>query len=86
MEYSESRATVTDSLVVRELNGSAPGFPSAPVIENLGVTPDIELNYMTRENLMTRGRPFVTEFTNILVNEIRRAGGTPPTHPETEGN
>lgn len=76
--YSEGVTTNTNSLVIRQLTASAPGLPSAPVIENLGVTPDIQLDYMTRENLINRGRPFVTGFTNIIVNEIRRAGGLPP--------
>ena len=71
--YSEASATNTNSLVVRRQNVSVPGFPSKPYIENLGVVPDIELDFMTRENLMTGGGPFVAEFTKIINAEIGKA-------------
>jgi hypothetical protein len=45
-------------------------LPTAPYIENIGVRPDIELDYMTRENLMNRGTPFVNAFTRILLDQI----------------
>jgi hypothetical protein len=48
-------------------------LPSAPYIENLGVEPDIALDYMTRENLILRGKPFVDRFTEIMLSEIAKA-------------
>ena len=40
----------------------------APVyIENIGVRPDIVVDYMTRSNLMTGGAPFVQAFTDAAV-------------------
>ena len=71
--YSESFTTVTNSLVIRNQLISAPGLPTRPYIENIGVLPDIELDFMTRENLMTRGGPFVEEVTRIILSEIQKA-------------
>ncbi len=70
--FSQSQSSVTGTLVTRRLNGQAPGLPAAPYIENLGVTPDVELEYMTRENLLNNGQSYVEAFTRILVGEIRR--------------
>jgi len=61
------------SLVIRNQLISAPGLPTRPYIENIGVLPDIELDFMTRENLMTRGGPFVEEVTRIILSEIQKA-------------
>lgn len=69
-QLSESSSSVTVSLVVRRQLVSAPNLPVAPLIENIGVVPDIELDYMTRENLNTRGKAFVDAFTKIIVAEI----------------
>jgi hypothetical protein len=42
-------------------------------VENIGVRPDIEYDWMTRENLMSRGRPFVEAFTRAMTEHIRKA-------------
>jgi hypothetical protein len=70
--YMEASATNTNSLVVRKRDVVSPDMPTAPYIENIGVIPDIELDYMTRENLMTRGGPFVEAFTRIISEEITK--------------
>jgi C-terminal processing protease CtpA/Prc len=69
--YSESSTTNTNTLVVRLEPIYTPDLPAAPYVENIGARPDVRLEFMTRENLMTRGRPFVEGFTRILVNHIR---------------
>jgi hypothetical protein len=46
---------------------STPEFPPSPYIENIGVRPDIVVDYMTRSNLMTGGAPFVQAFTDAAV-------------------
>ena len=71
--YSEASATNTNSLVVRRLPVSVPGMPVRPYIESLGVVPDVQIDAMTRENLMNRYRPFVDAFTQAMLNEISRA-------------
>jgi C-terminal processing protease CtpA/Prc len=69
--YSESIAGNTNSLVTRIAPIITSDLPAAPYVENIGVRPDIELDYMTRDNLMNRGRPFVEGFTRIIVDHIR---------------
>lgn len=70
--FSESFTTNTGSIVVRKQPVTAPGYPQSSYIENLGVHPDVPLTYMTRDNLMQRGRPFVEEFSRILAEQVRR--------------
>jgi hypothetical protein len=71
--YSENSVSNTDTLVVRQEPVSIPGYPVTRYIENVGAHADIPLDYMTREDLLTRGRPFVDGFTRILVEEIRKS-------------
>ncbi|MFN7934014.1 MAG: S41 family peptidase [Bryobacteraceae bacterium] len=71
--YSEGLASNTRALVVRKKVSSTPGLPASPYIENIGVEPDIPLDFMTRENLMQRGKPFVDKFTQIILAEIAKA-------------
>ena len=65
--YTESICRITVSLMNRGRLIQTPEYPTAPYIENLGVRPDIVLDYMTRENLMTAGAPFVQAFTQALL-------------------
>ena len=71
--YSESSAGVTESLMVRNHTVVTPDLPPAPYVESIGVRPDIQLDYMTRDNLMGSGRPFVDRFTAILVDQIQQS-------------
>jgi len=45
-------------------------YPAAPLVENIGVRPDIALDYMTRDNLLNHGATFVSQFTSILLDQI----------------
>lgn len=65
--YTESICRITVSLMNRGRLIQTPEYPTAPYIENIGVRPDIVLDYMTRENLMTAGAPFVQAFTQALL-------------------
>ena len=64
---------MTFTLTVRNMAAQAPGLPAAPYIETIGVIPDINLDPMTRENLMNGYRPFVAGFTQILIDRVRQA-------------
>jgi len=66
--YTESFFRITVSLMNRASVIQTPDFPPAPYIENIGVRPDIVVDYMTRGNLMTNGAPFVQAFTTAIVN------------------
>jgi hypothetical protein len=71
--FSETNTRVTASMMVRDVEREALGFPRSPFIENVGVRPDIELNYMTVENVLNAGRPYSAAFSRILAEEIRSA-------------
>jgi hypothetical protein len=66
--YTESIARVTASLIHRGRLITTSEYPPAPYIENIGVRPDIVIDYMTRTNLMTAGAPFVQAFTQAIVS------------------
>lgn len=71
--YSEGYADITMSLMNRGELVAVEGYPATPYIENAGVHPDIEMDYMTEENLLTGGQPFVDGFTAAMVEHIRRS-------------
>jgi hypothetical protein len=69
--YTESSVRSTVSLIQRNQDVVTPEYPAAPYIENIGVRPDVELDYMSRENLREAGRPFVNWFTEVLLKHAR---------------
>lgn len=69
--YTESSFSITVSLANRGRIVQTSDYPPAPYIENIGVRPDILQNYMTRENLMSAGTPFVQAFSTAIVNLIQ---------------
>ena len=64
--FTESFFRITVSLMNRGHVVTTPDFPPAPYIENIGVRPDIPVDYMTRTNLMTAGAPFVQAFIQAV--------------------
>jgi hypothetical protein len=66
--YTESISRFTVSMMHRGRFIQTPDFPPAPYVENIGVRPDIVIDYMTRANLMTAGAPFVQAFTQVIVD------------------
>ena len=70
--YSESSASVTLSMHHRKNPIVTPEYPAAPYVENIGVRPDVEVDYMTRANLLENGRPFVDAILKLMVEHVRR--------------
>jgi hypothetical protein len=68
--YSEGNARVTLALGVRAENITTPGLPSAPLIENIGVQPDVTADFQTKQNLLNGGKTFVKGFTSVMSNLI----------------
>ena len=68
--FTESIFRVTVSLMNRGEVITTPDFPPAPYVENIGVRPDIQLDYMTRANLMSGGAPFVQAFVAAVENLV----------------
>ncbi|MDQ2946735.1 MAG: S41 family peptidase [Acidobacteriota bacterium] len=69
--YSEGATGMTLGLMNRPTAIAVDGFPTTTHIENVGVRPDIEVDYMTKDNLLQRGKPFVDAFTAAMVNLIQ---------------
>jgi C-terminal processing protease CtpA/Prc len=65
--YSEGLADVTQSILIRTNHIVTPDFPITDMIENVGVRPDIALDYMTEDNLTNHGKAFVDGFTAAVV-------------------
>ena len=61
---------MTISVQVRATPVSVPGYPTTNIIENVGVHPEIVEDYMTRENLLTQGKPFVEALTAAVLKMI----------------
>ena len=71
--YSEATVTLTESLMSRSFERAGDsGFPSSRYVENVGVRPDFEYDYMAQQNLFESGKPFVDAFTAAMVEHIRR--------------
>jgi C-terminal processing protease CtpA/Prc len=65
--FTEGVCSITIGLMNRGVVISTPEFPPSPYIENIGVRPDIVVDYMTRANLVTGGAPYVQAFTDVAV-------------------
>ena len=75
--FTESSCGITQSLMNRGVVISGTEFPPTPYIENVGVRPDIVVDYMTRANLMSAGASFVQTFTDAAVKLTQTATSTP---------
>ena len=74
--FTESNCTITASLMNRGVVISGTEYPPSPYIENVGVRPDIVVDYMTRANLMSAGASFVQAFTEAAVKLTQPAAGS----------
>lgn len=71
--FSEGSTTLTESLMVRRFSINTAGeYPVSPYIENIGVRPDIQADYMTRDNLINGGKTFVDAFSAAMVEHIKK--------------
>lgn len=82
LSYSEAPFTNTNTLVIRKSSIVTPDLPPAPFVENIGARPDVPLDYMTRDNLVNRGRSFVDAFTQILIAQINKQAGLQSTEEQ----
>jgi hypothetical protein len=70
--YSESTTTMAISMLMRRTPVVTSDFPATMLIENVGVRPDVEIDYMTKDNLLNNGRPFFDAVTKVMIDEITR--------------
>jgi hypothetical protein len=68
--WSETSLNLSTGLMVRSRTVSIEGYPSTNYIENVGVHPDIELDYMTRSNLLSGGRLWLDRLIEIALAEV----------------
>jgi len=69
--YSQGLTSVTESLMRRSIDVVTPDFPVTSYVENVGVRPDIEYDYMTRDNLTRGGAAFVDAFLQAMSRHIK---------------
>ena len=68
--YMEAGASIAQARAVRKNPVKSPEFPASPFIENVGVIPDKVNDYMTKDNLLQEGKPFVAAFTKAMADYI----------------
>jgi len=68
--FTEGDTRVTESLMNRKHPVVVSDFPTSFYVENVGVRPDVQYDYMTRENLLNRGSAFVDAFTKAMVEYV----------------
>ncbi len=71
--YSLGSIRVTQSLMNRKNPVVTSDYPTAPYVENIGVRPEIQVDYMTRDNLTQNGKPFVDAFVASMVDTIQKS-------------
>jgi len=71
--YSLGSITVTQSLMNRKNPIVTSDYPTAPYVENIGVRPDIPVDYMTRDTLNRNGQPFVESFVAAMLDHLQKS-------------
>jgi hypothetical protein len=69
--YSEGFAGMTLALQSRKEKHLNPDYPYTDLIENTGVWPDLIDDYMTKENLLQSGAPFLRHVLEHMAAQIR---------------
>jgi C-terminal processing protease CtpA/Prc len=69
--YTEGITGMTLSLMTRQRGRAQTGYPFTDYVENVGVWPEIPVDYMTKDNLLQNGAPFVSAFLQHMAAEIR---------------
>lgn len=69
--FSEGLAGMTIGLQTRKAPVATPDYPATIYIENVGVRPDVVRDYMTKENLLQNGAPFVSAFLEGMAVYVR---------------
>ena len=71
--FSGGVAGMTLGLQVRKAPVATPDYPTTPYIENVGVRPDMLDDYMTRDNLLQNGAPFINDFLEAMAAYVRQS-------------
>jgi len=68
--FSEAFVGMTLALQSRKEYVAAEGFPTSLYSENVGVRPDVVNDYMTTENLLRNGAPFISQFLGAMAEHL----------------
>ena len=71
--FSEGLAGMTIGIQTRPHLFTIPGYPTSIYIENVGVQPDVVSDYMTRQNLLQSGAPFINGFLAAMATQVRES-------------
>jgi hypothetical protein len=71
--WSLGLISVTQSLMNRKNPIVTSDYPTAPYVENIGVRPEIPVDYMTRDNLSGNGQSFVKAFVTAMIDHIQKS-------------
>jgi C-terminal processing protease CtpA/Prc len=71
--FSQGVTGMTIGLQVRQAPIATSDYPTTPYIENVGVRPDVVNDYMTRDNLLQNGAPFVNGFLQAMAAYVRQS-------------
>jgi hypothetical protein len=71
--FSQGVTGMTIGLQVRKAPIVTSDYPTTPYIENVGVRPDVVNDYMTRDNLLQNGAPFVSDFLQAMAAYVRQS-------------
>lgn len=69
--YSEGAASLAHSILSRSASVTTPDFGTSPYIENVGVRPNVTVDYMTKDNLLNNGKGFVDGFIKAFSDYIK---------------
>ena len=69
--FSEGITGMTLALQSRKDYVGTAGYPVTKYIENVGVHPNVEVDYMTKDDLLQNGAPFVEKFLQAMAAYIR---------------
>ncbi len=69
--FSEGFTGMTIGLQTRKAPVATPDYPATIYIENVGVRPNVTSDYMTKDNLLQSGAPFVRSFLESMAAYVR---------------
>ena len=64
---------MTIGIQTRRIPTATPDYPLSIYIENTGVRPEVVSDYMTRENLLQNGAPFINGFLKTMAAHVRQS-------------
>ncbi len=74
--FTEGFTGMTVGLQVRQAPRGTPDYPYTAYSENVGIRPEVLDDYMTKDNLLQSGAPFVHDFLEAMYAYIKQTGST----------